>query len=242
MTDRVDRSNTQRWSMESIYQEVLRRICTREYPFRTRLGEVELASEFEVSRTPVRAVLQRLQTEGLIDIRHGVGSIVIAGDPDTLDDIYDLRLEIAELIATLSPRPIERGMIDEVETLLGIVRDAATDAPSQLYLDINARLHRVVNGLIGNAELARLHDHYYYRIAPFWYGLALDDQFGNMAGDIAGDMDDLEAELGETLRALQAGDVRAVAKVHRNYTAYGRIRVRDRLARSATALPAHSAS
>ncbi|MEZ5475956.1 MAG: GntR family transcriptional regulator [Thiolinea sp.] len=43
-----------------------RRICLLDYPPNTRLREEDLASEFGVSRTPLRRVLGHLESEGLV--------------------------------------------------------------------------------------------------------------------------------------------------------------------------------
>ena len=211
-----------RWTIDRIYSELIRRICTLEYPFKRRLGELELAGEFGVSRTPIREVLQRLEAEGLIDIRHGVGSIVIAGDPETLADIYSLRLEVAELISKLSPLPITDDMIEDIQVLRDELSVTPDSADPQVYFRINQTLHSVINRVIGNAELAKLHDLYYFKIAPFWYRLAKED--------FSHEKKSLDAELAETQIALQSRDIRALATVHRNHTAYGMIRVKKRLA------------
>ena len=60
-----------------------------------RLSEEELAQEFEISRTPVRRVLARLESEGLIEARHGVGTIVTDVEIEELAQVYHLRLELA---------------------------------------------------------------------------------------------------------------------------------------------------
>ena len=59
-----------------IYSTIRERISLLEYPPSTVIGENELAKEFGVSRTPIRSVLQRLNFEGLVDIRNGVGTVV----------------------------------------------------------------------------------------------------------------------------------------------------------------------
>src|SRR3546814_2838391 len=50
-----------------IYHALRDRICLLEYPPGLRLSEEEIAQEFDVSRTPVRRVLARLESEGLVE-------------------------------------------------------------------------------------------------------------------------------------------------------------------------------
>src|SRR3546814_8186046 len=63
-----------------IYHALRDRICLLEYPPGLRLSEEEIAQEFDVSRTPVRRVLARLESEGLVEARHGVGTMVTSVD------------------------------------------------------------------------------------------------------------------------------------------------------------------
>lgn len=203
----------------SIYQEVRRRICMLQYPHGTVLREAELAEEFGVSRTPVREVLQRLMSDGLVEVRHGVGNLVLAGDRSTFDDIYTLRLEIAGLIGKLARAPDTAAAVAAMEVLQERIESLRQSRDLGQFWQINEGRHKIINGLIENRELAQLHDLYYYKMAPFWFGLcsvALDEE-----------IDLLRRELTETLFWLRTGDVGAVAGTHRNFTALGMTRVRE---------------
>jgi DNA-binding GntR family transcriptional regulator len=90
---------------ERIYRILRDRICLLEYAPGSHLSEEELAQEFEISRTPVRRVLARLESEGLVQSVHGVGTIVTDVDIEELQQVYHLRMELAELIGKLSPIP-----------------------------------------------------------------------------------------------------------------------------------------
>ena len=93
--DRFDRMHT-----------VLRnRICVLDYPPGTRLSEEDLAAEFGTSRTPLRRVLVRLEGEGLLQSVHGVGTFVTDVDIEALEQTYQLRMELAELLGVLGPNP-----------------------------------------------------------------------------------------------------------------------------------------
>jgi DNA-binding GntR family transcriptional regulator len=103
----ISASRKQRESQASrfqrIYKAIRERICLLEYAPGTVLNEGQLADEFEVSRTPIRNVLQRLNYEGLLKTRNGVGTIVSEVDIKTFKDIYALRMSLAESMGELSP-------------------------------------------------------------------------------------------------------------------------------------------
>ena len=79
----------------AIYQEVRYRICTNRYPPDTVLREEVLAKEYDVSRSPIRRVFSMLEHEGLVEIKHGIGTIVTRIEPDQLAEVYEVRLILA---------------------------------------------------------------------------------------------------------------------------------------------------
>src|SRR4051794_16254292 len=99
VTRTADRPNER---FQFMYTQLRDRICTNRYPPGTILSETELATEFGVSRTPLRRVLQRLSYDGLVEIRNGVGNYVTDVDTRTVADLYRLRMRLAELIGEFS--------------------------------------------------------------------------------------------------------------------------------------------
>lgn len=222
----IQTAGDDRPGIDVIYQELRRRICTLVYPYGERLREAELGADFGVSRTPIREVLQRLKTDGLVEIRNGVGSIVIAGDHASFQDIYDLRIAIAEMIGTSSPALCEPAAIAEMQALLAETRALRANSDGDAFWDINYRRHRVINGRIGNRELRKLHDLYYHKVAPFWFSLVFED--------LDREIGTLEMEFEETIFWMTSGDVISVANIHRNHTAYSMARVQRAMTTNAT--------
>ena len=73
------------------------RIALAEPEAEQKFPEGALAKEFDVSRTPIRQALQRLEYERLITIRPGVGSIVVPLDRNQRD--MDISVACATLLA-----------------------------------------------------------------------------------------------------------------------------------------------
>ncbi len=86
---------------ERMHAVIRTRICLLDYAPGTRLSEEALAAEFGVSRTPLRRVLARLESEGLLQSVHGVGTFVTDVDIAELAQTYQLRFELAELTGRL---------------------------------------------------------------------------------------------------------------------------------------------
>ncbi len=200
-----------------IYAALRERICLLRYPPGTLLVETELANDFEVSRTPVRQALQRLENEGLVETRNGVGTHVTGVDFRTVRDIYAFRLRLSEMIGDFgspadAPRALERiaGLLPRVEALRQ-ARDF------EAFWAINHELHFAINGLISNAAFRQVHDRLYFQASRVWYSFV--DQMWDE------EISFLAEELQELARALEAGDLRAVGFIQRNHISFGLARV-----------------
>lgn len=212
---------TDKHTTASIYATLRDRVCLLDYPPGTVLREATLAKEFGISRTPIRAVLQRLEHGSLVTVRDGVGTIVTDIDVAELCDIYETRLKIAELIGVLSPRNITLKDEAAAQALLERAKHLVTHYSASEYWQINHAQHALIADLIGNSVLREIWDQLYYRSARFWYREASRTPDGVAQ--------DLVAELSEISRALRAGDARAVGYIQRNFIAYGFARLKAAL-------------
>ena len=195
---------------ERIHKQIRERICLLHYPPGTILSETELAAEFEVSRTPVRRVVQQLNFEGLVEIKNGVGTIVTDIDLKTFKDIYDFRMRLAELIGELSPTQVTGAQIETMEQLLARAK-AIRNAPDiENYARINNDLLELLLGLIGSVPLRETSERLYYRVARIWYTFLPDLDWGKS-------IDAVEAEMTEILEAMRRNDVRTVGMVRSRY-------------------------
>ena len=109
-----------------------------------KLQEATLAAEFGVSRTPIRAVLQRLEHGRLVMVRDGVGTIVTDLDAAELCDIYEMRLKMAELIGVLSPRVITPEDQAIIATLLERAKQLTNEYNPSEYWHINHEQHALM--------------------------------------------------------------------------------------------------
>lgn len=115
----------------------------------TRLNEVHLSHEFAVSRTPIRAALQTLAGEGLLEYLPNRGYKVRAIPLSEIVDAYEMRALAEGLAARLAA---ERGLTPEqqsdIERALAsgdTILSAAGETPDHqrsAYGEINDRFHR----------------------------------------------------------------------------------------------------
>ncbi len=199
--------------VEDIQTEILRRICFVEYQAGDQLKEAQLASEFGVSRTPVRDAISRISHLGLVETRNGVGTVVRQLSKAEILHVYEVRLELATMIGTLSPRTISQDDIATCEALVADVCELSERFDAKHYVHINHKLHEFIASLIGNDVLRSFWWQTYYQAASTWY------QLGDVLGSRAANA--LVKETTEIKAALENGDMRAVGYVQRIHIGYG---------------------
>ena len=201
-----------------VFRSLRESICTLEKPFGTVLREVELAEEFGVSRTPVRQALHQLAAIGLVETRNGVGTIVTAGDPETLEDIYKLRIELTDLIGRLATRSCPAHAATEMRALHDESLELAPNRSHRDFWTLNEKRHQLVTAIIENRELRALHHLYYFKVAPFWFRLFLDNperEFGYLIREVQ-----------ETAFWMEQGNMQSVANIQQNHITMAANRLR----------------
>jgi DNA-binding GntR family transcriptional regulator len=202
--------STSRERFERIYKTIRDRICLLEYLPGARLAEEELAREFEVSRTPVRRVLSRLEGEGLVESRHGVGTFVTDVDIDALAQVFQLRMELAVLIGKLDPIPRSEGDVARVRALLGRCDDLLKAPDATVYARINMDFFQELGAMIGSTPLREISERLYYLTTRIWLKavprLNLRDEIVVFRREIA-----------DILAAMEVGDLEAVGHIRRSH-------------------------
>jgi DNA-binding GntR family transcriptional regulator len=117
------------------------------------LGEAELARRWEVSRTPVREAIRKLEQEHLVrwSPRRGatVASITVAG----VRDLYETREALEGLAAQLAARRATEQEVGELERLAEAIRKAHDSGDLLEAIKLDDRLHRCLVRSTGNRVL-----------------------------------------------------------------------------------------
>lgn len=210
-TDTLERpAASARERFERTYKTIRDRICLLDYQPGERLGEEELAREFGVSRTPIRRVLSRLESEGLLESRHGVGTFVTTVDLESLAQVYRLRMELAELIGKLDPLPRSPADLARVRAIVSRC-DQLVEAPeARTYARLNMDFFEELTAMIGNQPLREISERLYYLTNRIWLTsvphLNLRDEIVVFRREVA-----------DILAAMEVGDLEAVGFIRRSH-------------------------
>ncbi|WP_336781727.1 GntR family transcriptional regulator [Paenibacillus illinoisensis] len=136
-----------------IYRDIKLAITQHKLLPNSQLVEDALAEAFEVSRTPIRNVLRRLEMEKLVTVIPYRGAFVSCPSVDEAREVFEMRRVIEtsmvrKLCATVKPEQLV-----PIETLIREEHQASHEGDIVGALDVTVDIH---------LKLAELSDNYYY--------------------------------------------------------------------------------
>jgi DNA-binding GntR family transcriptional regulator len=174
------------------------------------LVETELSKRLGVSRTPVRAALQRLQQEGFVGASRAGTMLRAFVAPLTAGDMREVFLMVGALESTAARlaaglEPIRRqSLADEMARLAGELREASASRPPEVMRahDLHVRFHRAWTTaaagprLLAELDVLQPQAERYERVYTSAIVCAFDEAAGEHAAVVdairAGDLDGAE--------------------------------------------------
>ncbi len=129
---------------EVLREAIEEMIAVGKLPPGHHLDETELATEFGVSRTPIREALIQLASMGIIVIRPRRGAIVAEIGPQQLIEMFEVMAELEAMCARLAARrmsPPEQAILKASHLACKEARD---NADSDVYFYKNEEFHRQI--------------------------------------------------------------------------------------------------
>jgi GntR family transcriptional regulator of vanillate catabolism len=185
-----------------------------------RLSEVALAERLGISRTPIRAALQRLAEEGLIELVKPSGYRARAFSAADITDAIEIRGAIESLAARMAAeRGVTRLVLDEMRDCLAkidaVLSGTSLDAERlSQYAALNTHFHSLLLDAAGSEIVART----FTRVAstPF----ASPNAFVSVQAEIPGSFEILKMaqaqhhDIVDALEARSSARVEALVKEH----------------------------
>ncbi len=140
---------------ERLREAIEEEIATGQLLPGTRLDEVELATRFGVSRTPIREALSLLLGEGLAEPRPqpGRGSVVAHIGPDRLCEMFEVMAELEAMCVRLAVRRITPDQQATLEAAHEACRAATRAEDSDAYFYANEQFHYAIYAASNNRFL-----------------------------------------------------------------------------------------
>lgn len=157
-SDRLDTSDftltDDRSLGDRVYELLKEMILEGKIPLGTRLIEKNLAKRLDISRSPLREAIQRLQFEGLVRTVPRKGSYVIQFSAQELTDIFRVREQLEALAARLAATRITNRRLDTIENDLLRVQEILESSEEESYPRESERdFHETILHASGNGRL-----------------------------------------------------------------------------------------
>jgi len=181
-------------------------IISRELRPGTHLVESELAAQLGVSRQPVREALQRLQTEGWVDLRPALGAFVHVPTDAEADQLLAVRTLLEAESARLAATSATPEQVNQLWDVQRTGERALLADDQEGLVAANAALHAHVVAMSGNTVLADLIASVDRRVR--WYYLPIARTRGKDAWD----------EHAELIDAIARHDARRAGDLMQRHT------------------------
>ena len=191
---------------EAVYDALTEMIISRELRPGTHLVESELAAQLGVSRQPVREALQRLQTEGWVDLRPALGAFVHVPTDAEADQLLAVRTLLEAESARLAATSATPEQVNQLWDVQRTGERALLADDQEGLVAANAALHAHVVAMSGNTVLADLIASVDRRVR--WYYLPIARTRGKDAWD----------EHAELIDAIARHDARRAGDLMQRHT------------------------
>lgn len=152
----VDTQEPRRSLTGKAYDHVRSAILTGELPVGTIVGQAELADTLAISKTPVRQALQRLHTEGLLEVGPRKQFVVSGLSAGHRDEILRIREALEAIAVETAARVLTFDQIDALRLLLIRQTRAADAKDEEHFLLLDEEFHILIAQSAGLPIVARL--------------------------------------------------------------------------------------
>jgi len=106
-----------------------------------RIVQEKLAEEFDISRTPIREALFRMEQEGILRVAKRGGFVIRMPGPDEIENLYDARAAIEGCAARLLAIANDPKTIAHLREVI-LKEEDLKDGSVQAYFTANRSIHR----------------------------------------------------------------------------------------------------
>ena len=120
------------------------------------LREQDLVEEFNVSRTPIREALRRLESEGLVESVPFRGVKVVSLNPEDIWEEYTIRIALESLAFEIAVSNISSEDIQTIEKMVIEMEMLLDKIKLDSFLEINRVFHLTLYNLSGSRRLVSM--------------------------------------------------------------------------------------
>lgn len=147
---------------DKVYDQIMQAIHDGTISPDDRIVQEKLAIEFEISRTPIREALFRMEQEGILKVAGRGGFVIRMPDAEEIAEMYDSRCAIEAYSARLLAEENNPGTIKHLRQVVQ-KEESLKDATVKEYFLANRAIHRAFVEACGNRFLLEFFDNIWSR-------------------------------------------------------------------------------
>jgi DNA-binding GntR family transcriptional regulator len=211
---------------EQIYDHLVGQIIDGSIRPGQRVEEQAVATQFGVSRTPVRDALRQLAGTGLVEFRPNKGVTVVDLKLDELMEMFEALGELEALCAKMAAQRMTQLERRALENLHLEASQVVAQEDEARYFTLNNQIHQAIYSGSHNQSIAAMTENFRQRLMPF----------RSSAGIVTHRMRDSHGEHQQLVDAIIPGDAGKAYEAMRNHVARSSLTVlnvlKDRESRS----------
>ncbi len=151
---------------DQVYDQLMAAILDNEIGPNDRLVQQKLAAEMDISRTPVREALLRLEQEGVLVTSPRGGFVLYRMSDGEIRELYQARAAVESQAARILA--VQNDKAKNADLRKTIAREENISTPSvRAYFNANKRIHRRFVELVDNRYLLDMFDNIWNRGIAF---------------------------------------------------------------------------
>jgi DNA-binding GntR family transcriptional regulator len=193
---------------------IRQRLFDGQYVPGQRLVEADLMIELDVGRGTVREALQRLASDGLVDLVRNRGAVVHRLSRREVEEQFAIREMLEGLAAATAARRVDvAGNRTLFEREWRAQQESARQAGTGEYFRLNLDFHSAIMAMAGNRQLRRMLDHLHIRLFSLQFKGALGTS----------DRDTSFADHRRIAQAIMTGNAAAAQRAMRRHVRNSRL-------------------
>lgn len=151
---------------DQVYEQIMSAIRSGDISVSDRIVQEKLAEQFEISRTPVREALFRMEQEGILEVAGRGGFRIRQLGLNEIRELYGSRCAIEAYAARLLATNGDKAVFDSLRETIAKAEDLRNDSV-EAYFMANYNVHRAIVEASGNRYLLEFADNIWNRGSSF---------------------------------------------------------------------------
>jgi len=168
-TNKLERTIIRKSSTVLVFEELREAILTGKFKPGEKINQIEIADALNVSRTPVREAIYKLEERGFVKINPHYGVEVMSLDASSIWEIYLIRARLETLAVREATKNMDSEHLLRIRNVLDQAHKIIDSGPKEAYIELSRQLHSIAYEASGMPMLVKLINNLRDRCEMFRY-------------------------------------------------------------------------